>query len=116
MYLRLHAQPTQRKRACLSKAKVEAEAAQKALRDLAKKKVSFKRKQQIIQKGGFLAPLLSAVIPAIVSLLTVFSETIMESVKKMMLVDPRVLANKKETNTPQPPLVKVVSDLATTVL
>jgi len=37
----------------------------------------------------------------------------MESVKKMMLVDPRVLANMKENNTPQPPLVKVVSDLDT---
>ena len=37
----------------------------------------------------------------------------MESVKKMMLVDPRVLANLKESNTPQLPLVKVVSDLDT---
>jgi len=37
----------------------------------------------------------------------------MESVKKMVLVDPRVLANVKESNTPQPPLVKVVSDLDT---
>jgi len=45
----------------------------KALRDLAKKKVSLKRKRQIIQKGGFLAPLLSAVVPAIASLLTGFS-------------------------------------------
>jgi len=45
----------------------------KALRDLAKKKVSLKRKRQIIQKGSFLAPLLSAVIPAIASLLTDFS-------------------------------------------
>jgi len=45
----------------------------KALRDLAKKKVSLKRKRQIIQNGSFLAPLLSAVIPAIASLLTGFS-------------------------------------------
>jgi len=37
----------------------------------------------------------------------------MESVKKMVLVDPRVLTNVKESNTPQPPLVKVVSDLDT---
>jgi len=37
----------------------------------------------------------------------------MGSVKKMMLVDPCVLANMKESNTPQPPLVKVVSDLDT---
>ena len=37
----------------------------------------------------------------------------MESVKKMMLVDPRVLGNMKESNIPQPPLVKVVSDLDT---
>jgi len=45
----------------------------KALRDLAKKKVGLKRKRHIMQKGGFLAPLLSAAIPAIASLLTVFS-------------------------------------------
>jgi len=45
----------------------------KILCDLAKKKVSFKRKRQIMQKGGFLAQLLSAVIPAIASLLTGFS-------------------------------------------
>ena len=31
----------------------------------------------------------------------------------MMLVDPRVLSNMKERNTPQLPLVKVVSDLDT---
>jgi len=37
----------------------------------------------------------------------------MGSVKKMMLVDPRVLSNMKESNTPQLPLVKVVSDLDT---
>jgi len=37
----------------------------------------------------------------------------MESVKKIILVDPRVLANMKQSNTPQPPLVKVVSDLDT---
>jgi len=69
----LHAPRTQRKRACLSKAKVEAESTQKALRDLAKENVSRKRKWQINQKGVFLAPLLSAVIPTIASLLTGFS-------------------------------------------
>jgi len=41
----------------------------KALRDLAKKKVSLKRKRQIIQKGVFSAPLRSAVVPAIASLM-----------------------------------------------
>jgi len=41
----------------------------KALRDIAKKKVSLKRKRKIIQTGGFLAPLLSAVVPANMSLL-----------------------------------------------
>jgi len=73
VYLRLHAQRTQRKRACLSKEKVEAEAAQKSFARSCKEKVSLKRKRQIIQKGGFLAPLLSVVIPAIASLLTGFS-------------------------------------------
>jgi len=50
---------TQRKRVCLSKAKVEADAAQKSFARSCKEKS--------------LAPLLSAVIPAIASLLTVFS-------------------------------------------
>jgi len=73
VYVRLLAQRTQRKHACLSKAKVEAEAAQKSFADLAKKNVSLKRKRQIFQKGVSLAALLSAVIPAIASLLTGFS-------------------------------------------
>jgi len=40
----------------------------KAFRNVAKKKVSLKRKRKIIQIGGLLAPLLSAVVPAILSL------------------------------------------------
>jgi len=37
----------------------------------------------------------------------------MESVKKMMVFNTRVMANIKESNTPQTLLVKVVSDLDT---
>jgi len=39
------------------------------LRNIAQKKVSLKRKRKIIQIGGSLAPLLAAVVPAILSLL-----------------------------------------------
>ena len=39
----------------------------------------------------------------------------MKSVKKLMLVDPRVLAKMKESNTQKPPLVKVVTDLDTQI-
>jgi len=52
-----------------SKQKSKLKRHKKALRDIAKKKVRLKRKRKIIQTGGFLAPLLSAVVPAIMSLL-----------------------------------------------
>jgi len=52
-----------------SKQKSKLKRHKKALRDISKKKVSLKRKRKIIQTGAFLAPLLLAVVPAILNLL-----------------------------------------------
>jgi len=73
------------------KQKLKLKRHKKALRDLAKKKVSLIRKRQIIQKGGFSGTAVVSCYPSHRQLVDWFFETIMESVKKMMLVDPLVL-------------------------
>ena len=57
-----HAPISQQHKNCFSRHK-------KGLRKLTDRKVSLKNKQKIFQKGGFLGPLLSAVIPTVASLI-----------------------------------------------
>ena len=85
--------------------------AEKTLCNLDKKKVSLKRRREILT-DGLLAPLLSAVVPVILSLFGVFpSFKLMDSVQKMVLVEPRVFENMKERQHEEYPLVSAMSSL-----
>jgi len=71
------------------------------LRKLADKRVSLTSKKAIVQRGGFLLPLLGAVLPSIASL--IFKHWEKDMLRKMYLVSPDYLNTVTSKNTPPPP-------------